>query len=149
MYSNQLPSYHHITHSGIFNENYFDVGNQAKKLLEIHHGLAVSNCDLYDMPNRSYFISLFLKSSTDGEKRKTPLNIVVALDVSWSMDGVLKHSAEIYSEGSQPKSRLALSRTAILMLYDKLHDNDVFSLVTFHDTAKTIIESNYIKNLNK
>jgi len=31
--SNCLPSYHHITHSGQFNENYFDVGDQAKKLL--------------------------------------------------------------------------------------------------------------------
>jgi hypothetical protein len=53
----------------------------------------VSNCDLYDLPNRNYFISLFLKSSTDGEKRKRFLNIVVALDVSGSMDGPLTHSA--------------------------------------------------------
>ena len=64
--SNQLPDYNHITHTGIINENYFDVGDKAKKLLEVYHGLAVSNCDLYDMPNRNYFLSLFIKSSTDG-----------------------------------------------------------------------------------
>jgi hypothetical protein len=66
------------------------VGERAKSLLEIHHGLAVSNCDLYDMANRNYFMSLFLKSSTDGQKRTRPLNVVIALDVSGSMDGVLK-----------------------------------------------------------
>lgn len=31
--SNQLPDYNHITHSGIFNENYFQVGDRAKHLL--------------------------------------------------------------------------------------------------------------------
>lgn len=87
---NVLPDYNHITHSGIFNENYFSVGERAKTLLEIHHGLAVSNCDLYDMASRNYFLSLFLKSSTDGQKRTRPLNVVIALDVSGSMNGVLK-----------------------------------------------------------
>ena len=90
--SNQLPEYTHITHSGIFNENFFEVGDKAKSLLEIHHGLAISNCDLYDLPNRNYFLSLFVKSSTDGEKRTNPLNLVIALDVSGSMDGPLKYS---------------------------------------------------------
>lgn len=90
--SKQLPDYHHITHSGIFNENYFQIGDRAKLLLEIHQGLAISNCDLYDLPNRNYFISLFMKSSTDGQKRTVPLNVVVCLDVSGSMDGALKYS---------------------------------------------------------
>ena len=90
--SKQLPEYHHITHSGIYNENYFEVGDRAKDLLEIHHGLAISNCDLYDLPNRNYFLSLFMKSSTDGQERTSSLNIVIVLDVSGSMDGPLKYS---------------------------------------------------------
>jgi hypothetical protein len=88
----QLPDYNHITHSGIFNENYFQVGDRAQRLLEIHHGLGVSNCDLHDLPPRNYFLSLFLKSSTDGQARTKPLNVVVALDVSGSMDGPLKYT---------------------------------------------------------
>jgi hypothetical protein len=30
---NILPYFEHITHAGIFNENYFEVGEKAKKLL--------------------------------------------------------------------------------------------------------------------
>jgi hypothetical protein len=85
--SHQLPDYHHLTHSGVINENYFSIGDRTTKLLDIHSGTAVSNCDLYDMDNRNYFISLFLKSSTDGQTRTRPLNLVIALDVSGSMDG--------------------------------------------------------------
>lgn len=62
--------------------------------MEIHHGTAISNLDIYDLPNRNYFISLFLKSSTDGQNRTRPLNIVVALDVSGSMGTNLKRNEE-------------------------------------------------------
>lgn len=140
--SRRLPEYHHITHAGIFNENYFSVGNKAKELLEIHNGSAVSNCDLYDMDGRNYFISLFMKSSTDGEARTRPLNLVIALDVSGSMDGPLKFDpakGEPYVR--ETMSRTILSKQAILMLLEKLKPDDVFSLVIFHTAARTIITS--------
>ena len=44
------------------------------------------------MPDRNYFLSLFIKSSTDGQERVTPLNVVIALDVSGSMNGPLKYN---------------------------------------------------------
>lgn len=116
---NILPDYNHITHSGIFNENYFSVGKRSENLLDIHHGLAISNCDLYDIPSRNYFLSLFLKSSTDGQKRSRPLNVVIALDVSGSMDGLLKFTN--YAEPTVPeKTRIFLAKQAILMLFNKL-----------------------------
>ena len=34
------------------------------------------------------------------------------------------------------------------MLYAKLRDDDVFSLVTFHTKAQTIIKSTFKENLN-
>ena len=45
-------------------------------------------------------------------------------------------------------TRLDLSRKAIFMLYNKLNDDDVFCLVTFHNTAKTIIKSTFKNMLN-
>jgi hypothetical protein len=110
--SQRLPDYHHLTHSGVFNENYFSIGERAAKLLDIHSETAISNCDLYDMDNRNHFISLFLKSSTDGQKRTRALNLVVALDVSGSMDGSLKHS----STGINTP-RIQLAKQAILMMF--------------------------------
>jgi hypothetical protein len=89
--SRRLPHYFHITHNGIFNENFFNVGEQTKKILDIHHGLGISNCDLYDLPKRNYFLSLFMKSNTDGVKRTRPINAVVCLDTSGSMNSLLKY----------------------------------------------------------
>lgn len=85
--SHRLPDYNHLTHSGVINENYFSIGERATMLLDIHSGTAISNCDLYDMDSRNHFISLFLKSSTDGQKRTRALNTVITLDVSGSMGG--------------------------------------------------------------
>ena len=89
--SKRLPHYSHITHNGIFNENFFYVGDQTPKLLDIHHGLGISNCDLYDLPKRNYFLSLFMKSNTDGVKRTRPINVVLCLDTSGSMNSLLNY----------------------------------------------------------
>ena len=62
----RLPEYTHITHSGIFNQKFFEIGPKTKDLLDLHIGLGVSNSDLYDMDERNYFVSMFLKSSEDG-----------------------------------------------------------------------------------
>ena len=35
------------------------------------------------------------------------------------------------------------------MLFDKLQGDDVFSLVTFHEKAKTIIASTYVRDLSR
>ena len=102
------------------------------------------------MDNRNYFLSLFVKSSTDGKERTQPLNVAIALDVSGSMDGVLKYNPdEIYNEPKHEQSRIQLAKTAILMLFDKLKGDDVFSLVTFHTSAKTIIESSFVKDFDR
>jgi hypothetical protein len=63
--------------------------------MEIHHGLGISNCDLYDLPKRNYFLSLFNKSNMDGQKRTRPINVVVCLDVSGSMNRLLKYGNNI------------------------------------------------------
>ncbi len=62
----RLPHYTHITHNGIFNENYFSVGQKATSLMQLHYGIGVSNCHIAELPKKNYFLSLFLKSSTDG-----------------------------------------------------------------------------------
>jgi hypothetical protein len=88
-----------------------------------------------------------MKSNTDGAKRTRPINVVVCLDTSGSMNSMLKYPAK-NGENDLLLTRLNLARTAIAMLYEKLQDNDVFSLVIFHTKASTIIKSTFIKNLS-
>lgn len=101
------------------------------------------------MDGRNYFISLFMKSSTDGEARTRPLNLVIALDVSGSMEGPLKYEpAKGEPYPGETMTRTALSKRAILMLIEKLKPNDVFSLVIFHTSSRTIIPSEFVSELN-
>lgn len=91
-------------------------------------------------------MSLFLKSSTDGQVRTRPLNMVIVLDVSGSMDGALKYCVGDRYPGPE-ESRIALAKQAILMMYKKLQRDDVFSLVIFHNSARTITKSSFVKDL--
>ena len=53
-----------------------------------------------------------------------PLQLVVVLDISGSMDWKLSHR-------KNSAKRLSLAKQAIKLLYEKLRPNDLFSLVTF------------------
>lgn len=64
------------------------------------------------------------------------------------MDSLLKCDYRVSAHDNQHLNRLNLARKAIIMLYEKLTDDDVFSLVTFHNKAKTIIKSAYRKHLD-
>ena len=76
-----------------------------------------------------------MKSCKDGADRdETPLNALICLDVSGSMNGGL---------GDNPKhglSRLKLSIEAIKMFISKLRPTDSFGLVTFNNHGRTIIK---------
>lgn len=111
----QIPSYQHITHAGTYNEHFFEVGHKAKDLLDLHHSVGVSNCDLFGLPKRNFFLSLFLKSEKDGLARTRSINACIALDISGSMNCQLS-----YKEHSE-KTRLMLARDAIFMFFEKLN----------------------------
>lgn len=140
---NQLPSYQHITHAGTYNEHFFEVGRKAKELLELHHSVGVSNCDLFGLPKRNFFLSLFLKSNRDGQPRTRNINACIVLDISGSMGSPISH------QEPSDKTRLMLARDAIFMFFEKLRENDIFSLVVFHTQAWTVIESNFVSKLDK
>ena len=109
--SGTLPQFDHITHAGVYNENYFDIGGKTDKLVDLHYGLGLSNCDLYDLPSRNYFLSLFIKSSKDGEARTRKINACIALDISGSMGSPLTY------EAGKGRPRLDLAKDAIWMFF--------------------------------
>lgn len=64
------------------------------------------------------------------------------------MNGALKYTAG-HRHSDPENTRIALAKRAILMLLDKMAPEDVFSLVIFHNTARTIIDSEFVKNLDR
>ena len=51
--------------------------------------------------------------------------------------------------GEEQPTRLELARDAIMMFFEKLLPEDVFSLVVFHEEARTVIKSDFVKSMNK
>jgi hypothetical protein len=49
------------------------------------------------------------------------------------MNSALKHNPMANPQENYSNTRLALARKAIEMLYEKLNDDDVFCLITFHN----------------
>ena len=122
----------HLTYEGIFNELKFDVGKKTNKLVDVHMEYARYQFkeSLQDAKINNY-LALFMKSSKDGADRdETPLNTVICLDVSGSMNGGLGKWSK------NQLSRLKLSIEAIKMFISKLRPNDSVGIITFNNTAQ-------------
>jgi len=79
----------------------------------------------------------------DGQPRVRNINACIVLDISGSMNSQLDYTKPC------DKTRLMLARDAIFMFFEKLRENDIFSLVVFHTQARTIIESSHVHKLNR
>lgn len=148
----QLPCHTHITHAGIFNQQFFQIGPKTDQLVDLHLGSGISNCDLFDLDQRNFFLSIFLKSSQDGQKRTKGINICLTLDISGSMGSQLSNNFRdgLEQAKNEPtKSRLELSKDATWMMFNKLEPEDIFSFVVFHNNSRTVIPSEKVKNLDK
>lgn len=88
-----------------------------------------------------------MKSSADGEKRIRPINVCFGLDISGSMGGPLTYDGP-YDKAEGKKNRLQLSQDAIWMFYQKLNPDDIFSFIVFHNESRTVIKSEFVKNLD-
>ena len=73
----------------------------------------------------------------------------MSLDISGSMGGPLKYDPnEIYDVKKVRKNRLDLAKDAIWMFFQKMQKDDIFGFTVFHNSARTIIESTFVSELN-
>ncbi len=141
--SGSLPDLTHLTYEGIFNEIKFDVGKKTDKIADLHIGYSRYQLTQSKFDNKiNDYLALFLKSSRDGADRDdTPINALICLDISGSMNGGL---------GTNRKtnlSRLKLSIEAIKMFISKLRANDSVGLTTFNNQGQIIFEPVFKKDL--
>lgn len=86
-----MPESTHLTYEGVFNEINFDVGNKTDKIVDLHYGYARYQFakSAFDSEINDY-LAVFFKSSKDGADRDdTPINALICLDISGSMNGGL------------------------------------------------------------
>jgi len=84
-----------------------------------------------------------MKSRKDGADRDdTPLNALICIDVSGSMNGGLG------SNRKNDLSRLQLSTEAVKMFISKLRPNDSVGIITFNDVGQVILKPVYKHKLS-
>ena len=58
-------------------------------------------------------------------------------------------SALKYDGTGDNRPRLELAKDAIWMFFNKLGPEDIFSMVVFHNSSRTVIQSDFVKNMKK
>lgn len=144
----RLPAVSTVTHGGLFREYYFPIGPQTTKVFDANLHAAVSP-DPFSK-KLEHFVSIGLNSKYDGEGLKKlggrpPLNLVILIDISGSMDARLDH------QSSDKKTKLDLAKdscnTLLTMLkpQDRLcitsFDSKVYVNVPFSDVSKLDLEN--------
>ena len=136
-----LPTIDSIHSSGKFHEYFFETGmKKTDKLLEASYSVALDN-NLKKSKNSDYYISLGLNSCEDGKNNRNPLNLVIILDISGSMDDILNiaensnnHEGKLANvENKKPQTKLSLAKDNILQIFSILKEDDRLGIVLFDD----------------
>ena len=139
--------YAKVSFDGFINENYFQINNQEKTLIQ---NLEISHATTFNpiSHKKDTFIGILLKSKFDGIGNRQPIDLSIALDISGSMSIIDKISS---------KSRITLAKESLKKLISIMDDkNDKLSLITFNNKANKIygllnrkeIQKNMLKKID-
>jgi uncharacterized protein YegL len=127
---------------GIFGEQIYPLNSKEEnKLLSLEVNLAYHPDITKDNSSNKLFIGCQIKSKYDGiGNRNQPIDVVIILDVSGSMETGLKNS--------ENGNKLNLSINAIRKLVEKLDSEDRIGLCTFNNISEEIFPLTERKCLN-
>ena len=154
--SGRVPTKASLTYTGMFSERLFDSGppESSKTLTATAARFGANQALPADMSHDSMwaiynpgpgveYLGIFLKSKYDGfadrPPRTTPIDLVVALDVSGSMMSPLQEPKTEEDLFTLP-SKLQVAQRCLTSLLDALTcPGDRLGIVTFHEDAKEIL----------
>ncbi len=145
-----LPIPESITHEGLYHEYYFDTeGSGCSTLFCPQYTPAVSRDPLSDDTRRYLSVGLDSGLSKDDFERP-PLNLVVVLDISGSMNAsfseyyydryggqfyIDEHGNRQEVEETTPKPKIEVAREALSGMTHNLRPDDHFGVVLFNNEA--------------
>eukprot|EP00927_Polykrikos_kofoidii_P016880 TRINITY_DN17662_c0_g1_i1.p1 TRINITY_DN17662_c0_g1~~TRINITY_DN17662_c0_g1_i1.p1 ORF type:complete len:542 (+),score=90.94 TRINITY_DN17662_c0_g1_i1:90-1715(+) len=143
-----LPPTSSITYQGLFNQHSYYAGppeDQALVALESRTAWVGSRPGQH---GDDAWVGCFLKSCRDGRPRDaTPIDVVVVLDISGSMNGFVGEEGNVESD-SVIKTRLTLAKEALCALLNKLRDDDRFGLATFTNVGSVVQTLDFVSTLD-
>lgn len=134
------PKISALTCNSLFSKYTFDVIQNSTELLldlslQIHQSLNPFTLQL------EKYLSIGLLGSEDGKNHRENLNLVIALDISGSMNEVLSKKSS--------RSKLALAISCVKNIFNKLTPEERIALITFNKNSTVIQDLNFKKNIIK
>lgn len=149
------PNASALSCTSVFSKYIFDlVKNETKDFVDLSLSVAQSFNPLNSEMEK--YLSIGLLSSEDGKNLRTPLNLVLVIDVSGSMSSPLddnpiepKWYDKLLRREIQPKSKLDLAISCVKNIYSKLSDNERLGVLSFNDSHEIVLGLRQKKDINK
>ena len=132
-----IPKVSSLSCSSIFSKYIFplqkyETSNLVDMSLELFQSLNPFS------PKLEQYLSIALLSSEDGMNHRDPLNLILVIDVSGSMNSKLYHN----SKNDKPEiyNKLDLAKSCIKGIYSKLNDDERLGVLTFNGNHNVILE---------
>jgi len=135
------PKLSSLSCNSLFSKYTFDIlQNSTESLvdlsLQIHQSLNPFTNSL------EKYLSLALLGSEDGKNHREPLNLMIVLDVSGSMNDYLFRK-------NRNKNKLELAKSCVKNIYHKLQDDERLGVVAFNDKPSMVLELQSKKNIKE
>ncbi|CAF2269302.1 unnamed protein product [Rotaria magnacalcarata] len=160
--NNYLPVITDISYEGLFNDYFFDTGNQhestdEKQLFCPSYSMAITKNPLQQ--TYEYYMTVGLNSNlTEETYTRNPMNLVICIDNSGSMsspfnryhyDGRRSNTASGEDNNDyDSRSKMLITLEVVSKVFDHLKPNDRVAVITFNDQASVIQPMKKLNELN-
>ncbi|CAF3832775.1 unnamed protein product [Rotaria sp. Silwood1] len=164
--NNYLPIITDISYEGLFNDYFFDTGNQhedndKKQLFCPSYSMAVTKNPLQMINEQQlyeYYMTVGLNSNLNEETfKRNPMNLVICVDISGSMSSPFnryhydgRHSNSTTEQNSEydSRSKMLITIEVISKVLDHLKSNDRLAIITFNHAAYVVQPMKKLIELN-
>ncbi|CAF3748085.1 unnamed protein product [Adineta steineri] len=151
--NNYLPTITDLSYEGLFNDYFFDTGNEQQQQREDNQNLF---CPSYSMAitknpleqSHEYYMTVGLNSNlTEDTFKRSPMNLLICVDVSGSMSSPFNcyhydkhHSNTTNNDDTEfdTRSKMLITIEVISKVLDYLKHNDQLAIITFESNTSII-----------
>ena len=149
---NRLPTESSINVEGLLNEYYFGTSEKTDELIRAR-GLSSQVSNIYTKKVERY-LSISLHSCHDGKNQRDPLNLVIVLDVSGSMQEHFhpESTAAAENQSSTPpgESKIEVAKQILAEFVDSMDgERERLGIVLFNDQATLLQPVRLVKSIER
>ncbi|CAF3295024.1 unnamed protein product [Rotaria sp. Silwood2] len=164
--NNYLPIITDLSYEGLFNDYFFDTGNQQddsneKELFCPSYSMAITKNPLQEnieQPSYEYYMTVGLNSNlNENTFKRNPMNLLICIDASGSMSSSFnhyhydRHRSNIHRNKNtehDTRSKMQITIEVVSKVLDHLKPNDRLAIITFDNETSVIQTMKQLTEIN-